>query len=129
MGRNNTKFNVSTLLRDRLLLNAALGEFVGQRIFPCVAPDGTNEDFIVYYRDEYGIDSTKMGIYSQKATVMMIVVSNKYSRSQHIAELVFETLQGTHNLGIYGEMTINLKDSTEDYIDKKYFQFLLFEII
>lgn len=118
-----TKFKISTDARAILMKDPDIQSKVAERIYPCVAPSDTTQDYIVYFRDAYGIDSTKMGIYSQVATVMFVVISSDYERSQEIAEAVFNALQGKHD-----GVSYNMDDSTEDYIDKKYFQFLLFKI-
>lgn len=123
MGRKESKFKISTEARDLLMKDTELSALVGERIYPCVAPEDTTDDYIIYFRDEYRIDDTKMGIYKQEATVAIVVISNDYDRSQDIAEKVFNVLQGRHGNTIY-----NLADSTEDYKDKKYYQFLIFKI-
>lgn len=123
MGRKDLKFKISTSARQILMHNEQVSTLVGSRIYPCVAPEDTDEDYIVYFRDAYGISDTKMGIYAQKADVVFTVISDDYERAQDIAEAVFNALNGQQ-----GDTKYELKDSTEDYIDKKYTQILVFEI-
>lgn len=65
-----------------------------------------------------------MGLFSQQCRVFINVVSDNYDRSQDIAELILGVLEGDRSNGL----RIRLKDSTEDYEDKKFIQVLLFEI-
>ena len=67
---------------------------------------------------------TAMGLFSQQCRVFINVVSDNYDRSQDIAELILGVLEGDQSNGL----RIRLKDSTEDYEDKKFIQVLLFEI-
>ncbi|BEG98107.1 DUF3168 domain-containing protein [Bacteroides sedimenti] len=123
MALKSTKFRISSAARDILMADTTVRALIGSRIFPCVAPEDTDEDFILYYRDKYAVEQTKQGIYMQTATVMFAVVSNGYERSQEIAEAIFIALTESNTATRF-----ELIDSTEDYSDKKYVQLLLFEI-
>ena len=101
--RGESKLKVTTVIRQILLKNGDLSALIGEKIFPLYAPKGTEGDFILYVRDEYSTQYTAMGLFSQQCRVFINVVSDNYDR-------------------------IRLKDSTEDYEDKKFIQVLLFEI-
>lgn len=118
------KFKVSSVIRDLLAQNEELMGMVSGRIFPLYAKDNTKGDFILYKREEYSIDHTKMGDSGNKCQVFVNVVSDDYDRSQDIAVLIFGILHGDYSDG----MKIRLVDSTEDTVDKKYIQVLLFSI-
>lgn len=122
--RADSKIKVTTEIRGILLSNPDIVAYVGDKIFPLYAVEGTYGDFIIYARDEYSIDYTKMGAFSQQCRVFVNVVSDDYDRSQNIADIILSTLEGDHSNGL----RIRLKDSTEDTADKKYMQVLLFDI-
>ena len=119
-----SKFTVSSVIRDILLNDPAIKEAVSGKIYPLYAPKDIKGDFILYKRDEYSIDYTKMGIATQKCKVFVNVISDDYTRGQQIAEMVFKALHGDYE----GGMKIRLIDSTEDTADRKYVQVLLFSI-
>lgn len=119
------KFKVTTLIRSILLADKRLTEIIEDKIFPVIAPKDTTGDFVLYNRDEYSIDRTQMGIATQTCKVYINAISEDYDRSQDIAALVFEILEGTFS---NPEMRIRLVDSTEDYEEGKYIQVLLFSI-
>ena len=120
-----SKFKVTTKVRKRLLDKAEITALVGTKIFPVVAPKDTEGDFIIYQRDEYSKDRTKMGIASQRCRVYVNAISEDYDRSQEIAYQINEGLEGKH---LKLNMDVKLIDSTEDFEDGKYIQVLLFEI-
>lgn len=121
-----SKFKITTEIREILLNDPHISEMVGQKVFPIVAPKNTAGDFIIYQRDEYSTDSTKMGTYKHRITVYINAISDTYDRAQDIAESIYKCLEGKfHN----PEMEIKLLDSTEDFEDGKYIQVLLFQII
>ena len=122
------KFRIGTTIRKLLIENEAVKEFVGEKIFPLVAPHEAKGDLIVYYRDEYSKDYTKMGVYNDNCKVYVVAVSEDYDRSQLIAEAVNEALEDTFFQNTDNQIQIRLSDSTEDYADNKYIQVLLFEI-
>ncbi len=120
-----SKFKITNEIRDILLNDADVVSMVGDNIFPLNADKDTEGDFIIYMRDEYSIDRSKMGIVSQKCNVYINAVSSDYNRSQDIAVLIFAALEGAFESP---NMRIRLEVSTEDYADGKYIQVLLFSI-
>ena len=123
-----SKFRIGTVIRKILIDNEDVKQLVGDKIFPLVAPQSTEGDLIVYYRDEYSKDYTKMGVYNDNCKVYVTIVSDSYDRSQEIAEAVNNALEGTFFLNTDNQIQVRLSDSTEDYADNKYIQDLLFEI-
>ena len=122
------KFRIGTVIRKILIDNEDVKQLVGDKIFPLVAPQSTEGDLIVYYRDEYSKDYTKMGVYNDNCKVYVTIVSDSYDRSQEIAEAVNNALEGTFFQNTDNQIQVRLSDSTEDYADNKYIQVLLFEI-
>lgn len=121
----NNMFKITTEVRDILLTSDSIKNIVDEKIFPIIAPENTEGDFIVYQRDGYKQDITKMGVYTQKPLVNVIVVSESYARSQDLASLIYDTLSGDF---ANPDIRIELEDSTEDFIDNKYIQVLQFSI-
>ena len=120
-----SKFKITTPIREILLSKPEIASMVGSKIFPIVAPKDTAGDFIIYQRDGYSKDSTKMGIYKQVPAVYINAISDNYDRSQELADLIYNSLEGTFS---DPSMTIKLIDSTEDFEDGKYIQVMLFEV-
>lgn len=125
------KFKSTTDIRSLLIANMGILEIVGTRIFPMVAPEDTNETFIVYQRDSYSAPITKMGAELDGCDVWVFAISDDYDESQDLAEKIYLTLFGNHTVN-GKEITITLKDSTEDCdiseTGRKYIQVLLFNI-
>lgn len=126
MGKAEEKFNISTEIRAILLDSPEIKELVGTKIYPLVAPQDTSGDFIIYQRDRYMIERNKMAYTSQKCEVYINAICDNYDRSKQLALLIFEALDGEFS---NPNMTIHLEDATEDYVDGKYIQVLLFSIV
>ena len=125
-----TKFSVCTLIRERLLADEKIKELVGNKIFPIIAPENTQGNYIVYVRDEYSIDRTKTGIAFHNCIVFISCVSSSYDESQKIADAVFQCLDGRYKINTKAQNinAIEMIDSTEDYDGDVYIQTLSFSI-
>lgn len=125
-----TKFSVCTLIREKLLEDEKIKELVGTQIYPIIAPEGTTNNYIVYVRDEYSIDRTKVGIAFHNCIVFISCVSSSYDESQKIADAVFQALDGKYKINTeqHNINSIELIDSTEDYDGDVYIQTLSFSI-
>ena len=119
------KLAITTEVRGILLKTEEITSLIGQKVFPVVAPMNTEGDFIIYQRDGYKQEYTKMGVARQIPTVFVNAVSDDYERSLQLASLIYEALEGSFS---NPDMTIHLEDSTEDYSDGKYFQVLQFSV-
>lgn len=122
------KWAVGNDIREILLANTALTAVVGHNIYPIVAPEKTDGDFILYRRDKYSKTLTKMGVVEDVCEVLLTVVSDDYDASFSIAAEIDRTLTGRHTKNTGETITINLIDSTELFEDGKYIQNILFEI-
>lgn len=118
-------FKVTNEIRSILLNNGDISAMVGRKVFPVIAPENTDGDFIVYQRDGFREEYTKMGVATQAPVVFVIAVSEDYERSQQLASLIYGALSGEWKDPY---MLIRLEDSTEDFADKKYIQVLQFSI-
>lgn len=125
-----TKFSVCTLIREKLLEDEKIKGLVDSRIYPIIAPEGTEGNYIVYVRDEYSIDRTKVGIAFHNCIVFISCVSSSYDESQKIADAVFQCLDGKYRINTeqHNINAIELVDSTEDYDGDVYIQTLSFSI-
>lgn len=118
-------FKVTTEVLAILLCSKEIEVSIGENIFPIIAPENTGGDFIVYQRDGFKQETTKFGVAIQTPLVNVTAISENYDRSQDLACLIYDTLSGSFT---NPDLTIQLEDSTEDFIDNKYIQVLQFSI-
>lgn len=104
---------IRTILLDNEEIAAKLLKDDGTyNIFPLFAPDGTVGDFLLYKREEFDLERSKMGIAQEKCKIIINVVSPDYEESQTLAELVYSTLE--HDFSEPAKITVQLTDSAED---------------
>lgn len=120
-------FKVTTEIRALLLASEDITVAIGEKVYPIIAPENTEGDFIVYQRDGYKQDYTKMGVADQIPLVNVTAVSESYDRSQELASLIYDTISGDFRCPDM-DIHIQLEDSTEDFIDNKFIQILQFSI-
>lgn len=118
-------FKITTEVRNILLASAEVTSLIGSKIFPVVAPDDTPGDLIIYQRDGYKTEYNKMGRHIDNPVVFVSAISESYTRSQDLASLIYEVLEGDFK---NPNMRIRLQDSTEDCIEGKFIQVLQFSI-
>lgn len=118
-------FKITTEVRALLLDNPNIVSLIEDKIFPVIAPESTEGDFITYQRDGYKQVYTKYGVADQIPYVNVVAVSDDYNRNQELAVLIYDTLSGDFRKL---DMHIQLEDSTEDFIDGKFIQILQFSI-
>jgi len=118
-------FSATTEIRSLLIADDTLKSLVGGKIYPIVAPEQTEGDFIFYQRDGIKESETKLGTSDMTAIVNIGVISESYERSQQISMAIYKCLEGNYSGDV---REIRLKDSTEDLVDKKYIQILQFTI-
>ena len=122
------KWFVGNDMRAILLADSAVTAQVGSNIYPCVASENTDGDFIVYSRQKYAKLDTKMGVYSDECEVAVVGISDNYDRAIELASKIDNALTGYHIVGDNVRIKIELKDSTEVFDDNKYIETLLFSI-
>lgn len=126
MGRAEEKFTAIKAVVKILREDDGIRSFgVEDKISPLVAPEGTDGDFLVYQRDGYERQDTKMGIALQRSIFYIIAVSMDYDRSLSLAEAVYTALEGDHP---DENVRIRMEDYSEEYVDKKFLQVLRFSI-
>ena len=79
---------------------------------PLYAPDGTTGDFILFKRDKFDLERSKMGIAQEKCEIILNVVCSDYEDGQQLTELVYQALE--HHFTSPLDMTVELSDSSED---------------
>lgn len=125
MGRADSKLSAIKAIFSLLSQDTTIKSYVGTKIYPIIAPQGTEGDFIAIQRDGYRLEYTKMGVALQRSVFFVTAVSDDYNRGLSIAEAVRDVLVGDHSaLAI----RIKLEDYGEDYVDKKFIQVLKFSI-
>lgn len=122
------KWGVGNDIRDMLLSNTDVVEQVGQHIYPIVAAEGTDGDFIVYSRQRYAKKVVQMGVYQDECDVAVVAISDNYDNAVALAAKIDNTLTGKHILSNGIKVDILLSDSTETFDDNKYIETLLFTI-
>lgn len=111
------------LLKDEDIINQ-----VGSNIFPLIAPENTNGDFIVYVRNKYSKNAVKQGIYQDECEVAVVGISDNYDSAIALASKIDNALTGQHTLDNGVRLHITLADSTETFDDDKYIETLVFTI-
>lgn len=125
MGRADKKFLAIKNIFSLLSNSPTIKSFVGDKIFPLVAPQDTSGDFIAVQRDGYKREDTKMGVALQVSVFFTTIVSEEYDRSLMIADAVYDALEGSHP---QYEMRVKMVDYGEEYIDSKFIQVLKFNL-
>lgn len=124
-------FTITNIIRKILLQNEQIKKSVEDRIFPIEAPKNTTGDFIIYQRDGYAFNESKMGVYNKSPLVFINIISDDYDNSQALAGAVYDALIGSFLIDKNNpdsKMKISLEDSTEEKTDKKFMQILLIKI-
>lgn len=124
-------YNATTLVRALLLSRGEIQSLVGQKVFPVIAPDETEGDFITLTRVDYERDRSKQGIYSNVVVLEVAIVSDDYDRGVRLAEEVDNLLEVDGLLAFDPAsrlLSVALISSSEDYQEYKYIQILNYEI-
>lgn len=123
------KWFIGNTVRAILLGDEDVATQIGSKVFPLVAPENTNGDFIVYSRERYAKQASKMGVYQDECDVAVVGISDNYDKAIALASKIDNALTGYHKLENGYEIKINLKNSSEVFDDGKYIETLLFEIM
>lgn len=123
-----SKFSSTIQLRNILINDSKLYNYVENKIYPINAPEGVEGSFIIYYRDEYSKNYIQQGVYQDVCKVFLNIITTEYDEGIEIVEIVNEILEGVHvdDDGYY--FTVRIIDSTEVFEDNKYIQILLLEV-
>ena len=133
-------FSKFSITKDLLLLineNTGLTAYVGENIYPIVAPETDSNgndinDCIIYYREKYSKQYVQNNIIvNENCKVTYVIISKNYPRSIAMAELLNDTIEGVHQNSDGYNYQCRLLDSDENVTGAKsdiYIQILTFEI-
>ena len=132
LSRNNIlnsfrKWKVGSVVRGILVGSQEITDQVGEHIYPIVAPEGTEGDFIVYTRTKYTKKWTEMGVYEDECEIQVLAISDNYDRVTQLAENIDLLLTGPHTID-GRRFNIDLSNSSETFEDLKYIEALTFTI-
>lgn len=122
-----TKWTIGNEVRDILISNDDIYAAVGEDIFPIVAPENVDDPFIVYYREKYHRQDSKIGYFEDECHIVLTIVSTDYDLGANIAGLVDSALSGPHTIGEC-KYDFQLYDASEGFEDLKYFQQLVYSV-
>lgn len=122
------KWAIGNDVRAILIQNDRVNELVGSKIFPLIAPENIDGEFIVYQRDAYAKHATKMGVYEDECELTLLAVSDNYDNSVMIASAIDNALTGIHTLTDGKKVYMSIITSSETYSDNKYIQKLTYDI-
>ena len=122
------KWYIGNEIRTLLLNDENIVEPVKTNIFPLIAPESTEGDFIIYIREKYKKLAVKMGVYQDECEVAVIGISDNYDNAIALASKIDNCLSGYHILENGVKIQITLADSTETFEDDKYIETLVFTI-
>lgn len=122
------KWHIGDDVRALLLANEDIAALVGDDIYPIVAPEGTEGQFIVYQREKYSKKTVKQGVFEDDCVLSLTAVADNYDAAVTLAELIDNTLTGKHTNGDGENFQMVLSDSSEAFEDNKFIEVLLFEI-
>jgi len=122
------KWSIGNTVREILISDESVHGYVGENIYPIVASEGVEGDFIVYQRDKYSKKQTKFGVWQDECELYVTAISDNYDSAIALAEAIDNALVGEHILENGKRVNIDLADSTETYDDNKYLETLLFTI-
>ena len=117
-------------IRKFLLDNKELMKLVSPTsIFPIVAQANTTYPYIVMQRTGIRASYSKAGITEDNVTLEIIAISNDYSQSIDIAQLIRETIDGKRYRSDEIEIDdIEVESITEEFVDNAYLQRLVFSM-
>lgn len=122
------KWDIGNVLRTLLLADEEVSKQVGNDIYPIVAPENTDNDFIIYRRIQYSKNSVKVGVYQDECEIAVLGISDNYDDSISLASKIDNVLTGKHTLSNGYSIEVMLNDSTEMFEDNKFVQTLIFKI-
>jgi hypothetical protein len=126
--------NIGEAIYSVLASTAAVTAKVGQRIFPLVAPEGTQFPYVVYSCMSMSAARDKDSFfYQQLVTEGIVVCTDEYKEGVDIAMAILEALQFDDREIAVGDGTLSVLESrfdtrTEDYVNNVFVQGLTFNL-
>lgn len=125
----NNALLIGKLIYQNMANDAAIVEYVGDKIWPVVAPYEVTNPYIVFTRtNDYSSAYTKDGIVGDTITFQINVFSDKYVDSVEIANLVRNSFEG-HKISNTELAICNIRmtNASEQFVEDTYIQTLAFE--
>lgn len=110
-----------------LTSDTMLYAMVGDRIYPLMAKNSTVFPFIAYRRSGLETGSTKDLLYQYRVAVDIAIAGSDYKQGVEIAQRVIDMLDGKE-FAQYDIDSVQLNDSSEDYVDDAFVQMLVFTL-
>lgn len=117
-------FKIGSKIKEILTSDADLSNYVGNRVYPIVANNGTDIPFVIYRRYSY-MPQTNKDYKGESAEFEVKVVANKYEDSVRIADIVGNALNNYTDNEVE---EIRLTTSDEEYVEELFVQTLNFYI-
>lgn len=114
---------IGKTLKDLLLSDETVSEYLTDKIFPLVAVEGTTFPFLVYRRSGYTPVSNK-DLEDERVTMEVAILSDRYENSVNVADSVLTGLQGSNEDIDY----VKIIGTSEEFSDDIYIQKLIIEI-
>ena len=119
---------IGKLIFQTLSNDSAITAYVGDKIYPVVAPYEVTNPYIVFLRmNDYGTGYSKDGVWGDTISFQVNVFSDKYIDSVDIANLVRKSFEG-HKIS-NAELAISnifLTGASEQFIEDTFMQTLTF---
>lgn len=122
------KWKIGNFLRDLMLADTGITAQVSDNIYPLIAAEGTDGDFIIYKREKYYKITTNTQVVMDVCQMDVIAISDNYDNAIALAEKIDNCLTGQHKDSDDNRLNIELIDSIEEFEDNKYIETLVFEI-
>ena len=125
----NNSLLIGKLIYQTLSNDAGITQYVGDNIWPVVAPYEVQNPYIVFLRtNDYSTAYSKDGYVGDTVSFQINVFSDKYIDSVEIANLVRNSFEGhiisNNELEI---SSIRMTNATEQFVEDTYIQALTFD--
>ena len=112
------------------LINSELKEIIGEKIFPIATKTEVQFPFIVYERSALEPSYDKGGMSTAESTINIYVLSETYTQSLELAEMVIAALDRVYvNYDDFSVIGATLTGAFESYTNQTYIQQLTFNFI
>ena len=125
----NNSLLIGKLIYQTLSNDEAIAQYVGENIWPVVAPYEVKNPYIVFLRtNDYSSAYSKDGYVGDTVGFQVNVFSDKYIDSVEIANLVRNSFEGHKISNDELEVSqIRMTNATEQFVEDTYIQTLTFE--
>ena len=115
---------IGKYLKDLLLSDNTVAEYLNDKIFPLVAVEGTTFPFLVYRRSGF-VPASNKDLEDEIVTMELTILSAKYEDGIDVTDAVLNALIGQRSQYIDKERILG---TSEDFLQDTYIQRLTIEI-